>query len=114
MHCNGAIRNMIRESKIHQIDNAINSFGNEGMISMDSYLLELYGKKIISEETAVKFSFNSGRVDITKCPVSAAVIAVFIVSKSRISPTRITSGDCLKLHNSLSLQLKESWFPLLR
>lgn len=59
MHCNSAIRNMIRESKIHQIDNAINSFGNEGMISMDSYLLELFKKKIISEETAVRFSVNS-------------------------------------------------------
>ncbi len=59
MHCNGAVRNMIRESKIHQIDNAINSFGNEGMISMDSYMLELYRKKIISDDTAVKFSFNS-------------------------------------------------------
>lgn len=58
MHCNSAIRNMIRESKIHQIDNAINSFGNEGMISMDNYLLNLCKKKIISNETAVKYSFN--------------------------------------------------------
>lgn len=58
MHCNGAIRNMIRESKIHQIDNAINSFGNEGMISMDNYLLNLYRKKLITAETAIKFSFN--------------------------------------------------------
>ena len=58
MHCNSAIRNMIRESKIHQIDNAINSFGNEGMISMDNYILDLYKKKLISAETAVKYSFN--------------------------------------------------------
>lgn len=58
MHCNSAIRNMIRESKIHQIDNAINSFGNEGMISMDNYLLNLCKEKIISKETAVKYSFN--------------------------------------------------------
>ena len=29
----------------------------------------------------------------TRCPVSAAVIAVAIVSRSRISPTRITSGS---------------------
>src|SRR3982751_5793854 len=28
----------------------------------------------------------------TRCPVSAAVIAVPIVSRSRISPTRMTSG----------------------
>lgn len=59
MHCNSAIRNMIRESKIHQIDNAINSFSNEGMISMDSYLLDLHRRGVISADTAVKYSFNS-------------------------------------------------------
>lgn len=63
MHCNGAVRNMIRESKIHQIDNAINSFGNEGMISMDTYLLELFKKKIINAETAVRFSVNSDSIE---------------------------------------------------
>ena len=34
------------------------------------------------------------RVPKTMWPVSAAVIAASIVSKSRISPTRITSGSC--------------------
>ena len=29
----------------------------------------------------------------TRCPVSAAVIAASIVSRSRISPTRTTSGS---------------------
>ena len=33
------------------------------------------------------------RVAKTRCPVSAAVSAVEIVSRSRISPTRITSGS---------------------
>jgi hypothetical protein len=31
----------------------------------------------------------------TRCPVSAAVIAVAIVSRSLISPTKITSGSSL-------------------
>ena len=35
-------------------------------------------------------------VEITLCPVSAAVNAILIVSKSRISPSKITSGACLK------------------
>ena len=30
----------------------------------------------------------------TRWPVSAAVMAVEMVSRSRISPTRITSGSC--------------------
>ena len=38
-------------------------------------------------------AFEVCRVDRTRCPVSAAVIASEIVSKSRISPTMITSGS---------------------
>lgn len=63
MHCNSAIRNMIRESKIHQIDNAINSFSSEGMIGMDSYLINLHKQGIISAESVVKFSLNSDSVE---------------------------------------------------
>ncbi|MCH5200039.1 MAG: PilT/PilU family type 4a pilus ATPase [Oscillospiraceae bacterium] len=63
MHCNSAIRNMIRESKVHQIDNAINSFGDEGMISMDNYLLDLYKKGIISSDTAMKYAINSDSME---------------------------------------------------
>lgn len=63
MHCNGAIRNMIRESKIHQIDNAITSFSSEGMISMDNYMLDLYKKGVISAESVIKFSLNSDSVE---------------------------------------------------
>ena len=36
------------------------------------------------------------RVLITRCPVSAAVNAVSMVSKSLISPIRMTSGSCLR------------------
>ena len=63
MHCNSAIRNMIRESKVHQIDNAINSFGDEGMVSMDNYLLDLYKKGIISSDTAMKYAINSDSME---------------------------------------------------
>lgn len=63
MHCNSAIRNMIRESKIHQIDNAINSFTAEGMIGMDSYLIGLHRKGIINAESVIKFSLNSDSVE---------------------------------------------------
>ena len=36
-------------------------------------------------------------VEKTKCPVSEACMAVSAVSKSRISPTRITSGSWRKI-----------------
>lgn len=59
MFLNNAIRNMIRESKIHQIDGVISTSQGEGMISMDSSLLDLYRKKVISRESAIAYSGNS-------------------------------------------------------
>lgn len=59
MHLNNAVRNMIRESKIHQLDALIASSGGEGMITMDTSLRELAKQKKISKETAVKYSVNT-------------------------------------------------------
>lgn len=59
MHLNNAVRNMVRESKIHQLDALIASSGGEGMITMDNSLLELAKQKKISKETAVKFATNT-------------------------------------------------------
>ncbi len=56
MICNGAIRNMIRESKIHQIDTVISSSAQESMVSMDASILELYKKGIISAHNAITYS----------------------------------------------------------
>ena len=53
MKVNGAIRNMIRESKVHQIDTVIYSSAGEGMISMDASILELYRQGKISAEEAM-------------------------------------------------------------
>ena len=58
MLVNGAIRNMIRESKVHQIDSVIYSSAGEGMLSMDQSLLELYRRGIISERDALTYSAN--------------------------------------------------------
>ena len=53
-----AISNMIRDSKNYQIDNVIQTSGNLGMISMDQYIVNLYKKGEISEETALLSAFN--------------------------------------------------------
>lgn len=53
MKVNGAIRNMIRESKVHQIDTVIASSSGEGMISMDASILELYRQGRVSSEEAM-------------------------------------------------------------
>lgn len=59
MFLNNAIRNMIRESKIHQIDGIISTSQEEGMVSMDNSLIKLYRSGAISRETAVVYSSNA-------------------------------------------------------
>lgn len=58
MHCNSAIRNMIRESKSHQIDTVIASSYDDGMYTMDSSILKLYNEGKISRGNALKFTEN--------------------------------------------------------
>ncbi len=59
MTVNPAIKNLIRENKIHQIDNILSSSGqNEGMQSMDNSLMKLFQSNIIDKETALTYSAN--------------------------------------------------------
>lgn len=53
-----AIRNMIRDNKIHQIDGLIYSSAKEDMISMDNSLLRLYKENRITQEVALSFATN--------------------------------------------------------
>ncbi len=52
MHCNGAIRTLIREGRTHQINSVIQASGSEGMISMDNSILALYSAGRITKEQA--------------------------------------------------------------
>ena len=53
-----AIRNMIRDNKVPQIEGLIYSSTKEDMISMDGSLLNLCKKGIISRDTALKYATN--------------------------------------------------------
>lgn len=53
-----AIRNMIRENKVHQIDGIIYSSMKDDMISMDGSLFNLYKAGTITAETALKYATN--------------------------------------------------------
>ena len=59
MFFNNAIRNLIRESKIHQIDNVIATSQEEGMVTMDNSLIDLYRQKLITRDDAIVHSNNS-------------------------------------------------------
>jgi len=56
MHLNNAVRSMVRESRIHQIDSVIQTSAAEGMISMDESILRLYRAGRITAETAIHSS----------------------------------------------------------
>ena len=58
MTVNPAIRNMIRENKIHQIDGLVYSSNTGEMISMDNGLLKLYREGRITENTALLYASN--------------------------------------------------------
>ena len=53
-----AIRNMIRDNKIPQIDGIVSSANSDSMISMDSGLLKLYKEGRITKETAIAYASN--------------------------------------------------------
>ncbi|NLY78190.1 MAG: type IV pilus twitching motility protein PilT [Tissierellia bacterium] len=53
-----AIRNLIREGKIHQIDTSIQTGYRKGMRTMDQSLLELFSQGIISKATLLSHASN--------------------------------------------------------
>lgn len=53
-----AIRNMIRESKVHQIDSAIFAGAAMGMVTMDQSILSLFKAGRITADTALQYSAN--------------------------------------------------------
>lgn len=53
-----AIANLIRESKVSQIDGAIATGGKDGMQAMDADILRLFQAGRISKEDALRFSLN--------------------------------------------------------
>jgi len=54
MIASSAIRNLIREGKVHQIDSFLQSSRDLGMISFDQHLAELYDAQLISKSTGLE------------------------------------------------------------
>ncbi len=64
MLVNPAIRNLIREKKIYQIDLVIETSVQEGMMSLNRSLVNLIKKKEVSIEQAESFSLNPSELRI--------------------------------------------------
>jgi twitching motility protein PilT len=60
MLMNPAIRNLVRDGKVYQIDNIIQTSAALGMRTMDDDILDLYRQHKISRETAIRYAFNPG------------------------------------------------------
>ncbi len=58
MHCNSAIRTLIRDGRTHQIGSIIQASSEHGMISMDASLLSHYKNGLITKESAYDFSIS--------------------------------------------------------
>ena len=58
MTVNPAIRAMIRDGKVHQIDAMLYGSAREEMLSMDQSLLRLYQRRLITQETALAYAAN--------------------------------------------------------
>ena len=57
--CTSAVRNCIRENRIHEIPNIIETSGRLGMHSMDKSIIEMHGKGYIEREEAIARSSDS-------------------------------------------------------
>jgi twitching motility protein PilT len=57
-----AVRNLIRENNLHQLDNIIQTHSRDGMVLMDNHLMELYGRCEISYDTAMSRARNPERI----------------------------------------------------
>lgn len=58
MLANNAVSNLIRDSKVHQLNSVIYSSENKGMKSMDTSILELYKDGVISKENALIYAMD--------------------------------------------------------
>jgi len=59
---NSAVRNLIRENSLHQLENCIQTGARDGMVLMDNCLYELYCRCQISYDTALSRARNPDRI----------------------------------------------------
>ena len=59
---NGAVRNLIRENQLHQMENTLQTGRKDGMVLMDNCLYDLYCKCLISYDTAVSRARHPDRM----------------------------------------------------
>lgn len=64
MIANAAIRNLIRENKIHELDLVIETSSDEGMISSNRALVDLVRRGEVTVENAANYSLNPSELQL--------------------------------------------------
>jgi twitching motility protein PilT len=59
---NNAVRNLIRDGQLHQMENTLQTSRKEGMILMDNCLYDLYCKCLITYDTAMSRARHPDRI----------------------------------------------------
>jgi twitching motility protein PilT len=59
---NSAVRNLIRESQLHQLENTIQTGRKDGMNLMDNCLYDLYCQALITYDTALSRARHPDRI----------------------------------------------------
>jgi twitching motility protein PilT len=60
---NDAVRNLIRENQLHQLENTIQTARKDGMVLMDNCLYDLYCKCLITYDTALSRARHPDRIN---------------------------------------------------
>lgn len=63
---NGAVRNLIRENQLHQLENTLQMGRKDGMVLMDNCLYDLYCKCLITYDTAVSRARHPDHIMLQK------------------------------------------------
>ncbi len=91
MICNPAIRNCIRENRIHEIPNIITTSRKLGMQEMDMSIAELYFKGMISKEDAIESATNAARMEKTLSPENKELFMRQLQMQAQMPPTVLQS-----------------------
>ncbi|NLT57512.1 MAG: PilT/PilU family type 4a pilus ATPase [Clostridiales bacterium] len=59
---NNAVRALIRESKLHQLESAMQTAGKEGTVTMDNYLAGLVERGLVEGEVALRYAYSPERL----------------------------------------------------
>jgi twitching motility protein PilT len=70
--CTSAVRNCIRENRIYEIPNIIETSRRLGMQNLDYSITEMYSKGYLDRDEAIMRSSNSGKMEKTLVPMNNA------------------------------------------